>query len=67
MKNSGSYVRRSRTGPDDCACWVRARKGIVVMLDAPEPELYRVLCPFDRCDREEDYRGAWAEFEERFR
>ena len=24
---------------------MRARKGIVAMLDAPEPELYRVLCP----------------------
>jgi hypothetical protein len=31
----------------------------------PRERIIRYTAPFDKCDREEDYRTAWAEFEKR--
>jgi hypothetical protein len=31
----------------------------------PRKKIVRCVAPFDRCDREEDYRVAWAESERR--
>ena len=33
----------------------------------PRQKTITYVAPFDRCDREEDYRTAWAEFENRFK
>lgn len=48
------------------------REGIVTrnLLDdtqpgGPEPTIIEYHAPFDRCDRESDYRSAWDEFERR--
>ncbi|MDE2927158.1 MAG: hypothetical protein OXT71_12235 [Acidobacteriota bacterium] len=35
--------------------------------DGPFERTIEYLAPFDRCDREEDYRTAWAAFERRLR
>ena len=34
--------------------------------DGPVERTIEYHAPFDRCDREEDYRVVWAEFERRF-
>lgn len=42
----------------------------VVIRDAfpggPREKMITYVAPFDRCDREHDYRIAWQAFEERF-
>ena len=34
--------------------------------DGPTERRIEYHAPFDRCDREQDYRTSWAEFEQRF-
>lgn len=36
------------------------------MHDGPVERTIEYHAPFDRCDREEDYKTVWAEFERRF-
>jgi len=59
-RKAHAHIRLSEGTELDCPC-----------LDYPEPipgpveRLITYIPPFDRCDRESDYRTAWTEFERR--